>query len=408
MLQRSEQAGSNLRVIHTIASLRKSAGGPTRTVTSLCRELGRLGVEVDLLSQGETGSVDEANLIPPAEWVTTTLAPARRLPVIELLWHPNFRAMLREPCGKRKSLLIHDHGLWLPSNHVAASVARQFGLPLIISPRGMLEPWALNHRVWKKRMAWRLYQQQDLRSAYVLHATSDQEADNLRRLGLRQPIALIPNGVELPEMGEAPEAFRPVLSAEDVSSDSRIALFLSRIHPKKGLLELVDAWSIVRPAGWRMVIAGPDEGKHRAEVEARLQAKDLIKHFEFVGAVDDQEKTALYRNADLFVLPTFSENFGVVVAEALAHGLPVITTKGAPWADLETYRCGWWIDIGVDSLVNALRQAMSLTYEERREMGERGKTYVQRYAWDSIAQRTVGVYRWLIGKGQKPDCVMTD
>ena len=129
---------------------------------------------------------------------------------------------------------------------------------------------------------------------------------------------------------------------------------------------------------------------------------------EYLGEVDGEAKTRAYLDADVFVLPTFSENFGVVVAEALAHGLPVITTRGAPWADLETYGCGWWVDIGVEPLVQALREAMALSDDERRAMGERGRDYVRRYDWDNIGQQTIDVYRWVLGQGPQPDCVRTD
>jgi glycosyltransferase involved in cell wall biosynthesis len=134
----------------------------------------------------------------------------------------------------------------------------------------------------------------------------------------------------------------------------------------------------------------------------------IEKAVEYVGSVDGEQKSAMYRDADLFVLPTFSENFGVVVAEALAHGVPVITTRGAPWADLEIYGCGWWVDIGVPPLEQALRDAMSLSDDERRMMGARGREYVRRYDWDTIARQTAEVYRWVLDQGDKPECVITD
>jgi glycosyltransferase involved in cell wall biosynthesis len=128
----------------------------------------------------------------------------------------------------------------------------------------------------------------------------------------------------------------------------------------------------------------------------------------FAGAVAGAQKAALYRDADLFVLPTFSENFGLVVAEALSYGVPVITTRGAPWADLETHGCGWWIDTGVEPLVAALRAATALTDSERQAMGERGRAYVQRYDWDAIAAQTLALYRWVLGQGERPGFVRVD
>lgn len=409
MPYRTVPSGQGLRVVHTIDSLRRSAGGPTRTVTSLCRELGRLGVQVDLVSRGAPTRGADEDLLPPPEWVKTCLVPAPSASLLPTLTTPMFRTALRERCEQEPRPVIHNHGLWLPTNHTSAAVAREFGLPLIISARGMLEPWALNYRAWKKRLAWHLYQRHDLCSARLFHATAHQEGESLRQLGLRQPIALIPNGVDLPELSDPSTIIDQGALTSETTSQTRTALFLGRIHPKKGLLELVDAWSIVRPNGWRMVIAGPEEVGYRAAVEARLRAKGLSEQFEFVGSVDGFRKTALYRSADLFVLPTYSENFGVVVAEALICGLPVITTKGAPWQDLETHRCGWWVDLGIDPLVAALREAMWTPASVLHEMGERGRVFAEgAFGWPGIAQEMLAVYRWILGQGERPECVRMD
>lgn len=384
-----------LRAIHTVGSLLKSAGGPTRTVTALCQTVARLGVQVDLISQTWTYLTDDENLIPPPDHVTTFLAPAYRLPWQGKLWSPAFRGLVDRACNKQGAVLLHDHGLWLPTNHSAAIVARSRGIPLIISPRGMLQPWALNHRALKKQLAWVLYQRRDLQSAQVLHATAPHEAENLRRIGLTQPIAVIPNGVDLPSGVE------PLRWTEG----HRLALFLSRVHPVKGLLNLVDAWGMVRPAGWRMLIAGPDEDGHRAVVEERIRAAGLMADFEFVGPVDGERKAELYRKVHIFVLPSFTENFGVVVAEALAHGIPVVTTRGTPWSDLVSQDCGWWVETSPESLAEALRAATDLSDADRLAMGERGRTYVQRYNWEAIAKDTLALYRWVLGQGERPACV---
>ncbi len=298
--------------------------------------------------------------------------------------------------------VLHDTGLWLPNNHACAMAARQLRLPYVSSPRGMLAPWSLQYRGFKKRLAWALYQHRDLGTARLLHATSAQEAGELHALGLRQPIAVIPNGVALPQTIPGPSS-----TAQFPGDGERTALFLSRLHPKKGLLDLVQAWAVVQPIGWRMLIGGGDERGHRAEVEAAVRERGLTGQFQFIGEVAERAKWSLYRDADLFILPSHSENFGLVVAEALASGVPVITTRGTPWREVEEHRCGWWTESGVEPLARALRAAIAVTDLERHEMGQRGRLLIEsRYAWARAAEAMKAAYEWLLGLAPKPSSIV--
>ena len=382
-----------MNVVHTIADLRTNSGGPARTVPRLCEAIAERGCSVELIAHDSAAS--DPPLVPNPVQVKTSLLPARRA-AWSRISSAAFRGRIEESCRRRHASLIHDHGVWLPTNHAAAAAARKLGLPLVVSPRGMLEPWAWRHKAWKKSIGWRLYQRRDLESAAALCCTSEMEARNLRALGVRQPIAVIPNGVELPHSA----------TRERRNNSERIALFLSRLHPKKGLFDLVAAWSISRPAGWRAIIAGPDEGGHRQDVEAAIFKVGLERAFSFAGPVADREKSLLYRQADLFVLPTRSENFGVVVAEAMAHGLPVITTKAAPWDCLERTGGGWWIDCGAKPLAEAIRTATALSDAERAAMGARGRATVEvQFAWPRIAEQMLDFYGWIAGSARQPDCI---
>ena len=384
-----------IAVVHCVPSLDPGHGGPSRTVVALADALARCpGVAVRLLSQ-HTGDVPtvpsgEPGVLRSVISSRSALAVALGLPLRGALGG-----------GTARPTLIHSHGVWHPANHWAALAARAWAVPLIIHPRGMLEPWAREQKAFKKRLALLLFQQADLDAACALVATSEMEYDNLRRFGLSQPVAVIPNGVDR-AVGATLAPMRRVAERE------RIALFLSRVHPKKGVLELVQAWGLVAPVGWRLRIAGPDEGGHWGEVSRLVARLGLGSTIDYLGPLDDEAKASQYRAADLFVLPTFSENFGLVVAEALGHGVPVITTRGAPWAELETYRCGWWITTGVVPLAAALRTAMALTDDERRAMGERGRGYVQRFDWEASAAQTLALYRWVLGRGERPDWVRVD
>ena len=170
----------------------------------------------------------------------------------------------------------------------------------------------------------------------------------------------------------------------------------------------MEAWRRLAPRDWDLLIVGPDEGGHGAEVKAAIRAANLQESVTLPGATWGKERFRRYWESDLFVLPSFSENFGLVVAEALACEVPVITTRGLPWAELQTNSCGWWTDIGVEPLVTALREAMALTDEERRAMGKRGREFIARnYAWKTAGERLSETYQWMLGRAQKPSFVET-
>jgi len=389
---------SQIRAVSVIATLTKSAGGPTFSVAALCEAAANAGVKHSLVTvQAPTGKPEH---LPNLDLVETIRVGGFRFQTDRFFWSPAFKATLRSFCRTRGVDVIQSHGMWTQPNHVAACVARELGLPFIVSAHGTLEPWAWRHHSWKKRPAWWLWVHRDLRSAVVLRATARQEVEAMRTLGLRNPIALIPNGVDLPPVCQRSEI-------RDQKPGVRSALFVSRIHPKKGLLNLVEAWSRVRPVGWRVVVCGPDECGHTEQVQRAVAEAGLSGVFDFKSPVYDAEKAALYASADLFVLPTFSENFGLVIAEALAAGVHVVTTKGTPWEELHTHRCGWWIDIGVEPLAAALREAVALSDEQRRNMGRRGRRLVEEnYGWPKIGRDMKAVYGWVLGRDPMPECVI--
>jgi glycosyltransferase involved in cell wall biosynthesis len=286
--------------------------------------------------------------------------------------------------------LVHDNGLWLPHNHRIAELACGLGWPRVVSTRGMLEPWALRHKHWKKAAAWRLYQRRDVERAAALHATADAEAVNIAAMGLKPPVHTIPNGVDLPELAATD---RPAGDQAPMT-----AVFLGRIYPVKGLQMLVEAWARARPAGWRLLIAGPDEAGHRREVEAAVAAAGLSDVVSFPGPVWGKAKTKLLLGADLFVLPSHSESFGMALAEALAHGAPALTTTAVPWPALEARQCGWRAAPAADALAAALRVATACDRQTLRAMGAAGRELIAaEYGWPQIAGAFVALYEALTG-----------
>jgi glycosyltransferase involved in cell wall biosynthesis len=350
-------------------------GGPSRSVTDLSIALAETGIAVAVWTA-----------MPQDKGWTNPLNAAG----VEL-----FQGNLDEiPLASPEGTIVHDHGIWLPSNHRVAVFATARKLRRVVSPRGMLEPWALAHRRWKKRIAWAAYQRCDLNRATALHATASPEAQQLCRLKLRPPVFVVPNGIAGPE---------GTLAAEPSKNGCRRALFLSRIHPKKGLRILVEAWRRVRPRGWQMIIVGPDEGGHRQEIERLVRDAQLDNAWSFHDQAEGHEKWRLLSSAELFVLPTHSENFGNVVVESLLAGVPVVTTTGAPWRGLAENRCGWWVKSEVDDLAMALREATSCEAATLRGMGDRGREWAkQEFAPAHTAAKMITAYESVLGAQVAP------
>jgi glycosyltransferase involved in cell wall biosynthesis len=374
-----------LNVLHIVSSLSRRAGGVAPVVWELARHQQRFGLKVQIASlRDEFTDVDARSYYDLSYFTGKT----------DWFHAFGYSRELKHFCLNQmeKFDLVHSHGLWMYPGMLSGQVSRKMEIPLIVSPHGMLEPWAFKNNRLKKKLPWWLYQKRDLKLAHLLHVTSRQEANSLRELNFNNPLAIIPNAVELPERTDSFKGYNSI----------KTLLFLSRIHKKKGLINLVKAWNYVQAKGWRIVIAGPDEGGYQAEVEQEIRRCGFEDIFEFVGSVTGRDKWELYRNASVFVLPTYSENFGLVVAEALASGIPVITTKGAPWEELRTHKCGWWVEIGVEPLVKALQEATSLNPEELNSMGQRGRKLVEmKYSWESVGEKMLLAYEWVL-KGGNP------
>ncbi len=271
---------------------------------------------------------------------------------------------------------VHFHGIWSP--HLARRFLTwwRLGVPCVVTPHGMLEPWALRHKRVKKWIAWHTYQRCLLNRAAALHGTSEHEVQQFSKLGLKSPAMMLPWGVSLP----------PRRSLPTENTRMRTALFVGRIYPVKGLPMLVEAWGRVRPSGWRLKIVGPDEAGHRAEVEMAVAKAGIADFVDFAGELTGVAKDDAFARADLLVLPSFTENFGMVVAEALAHSLPVLTTKGTPWSVLPEQECGWWVDPSVEALATALETATRLENDVLCGMGQRGRALVaKQYSWEHVA-----------------------
>ena len=393
-----------LHVCQVVANINRDIGGPAVTVPRLSEALTKEGVACALLT------LNYKQLGPQTEGAGYNLISVSGNYFTRVMrgWSPTLNRCVRT--ASRKANIVHNHGVWMFPNLYARQAAITSRIPLVISPRGMLEEWSLGRSRIKKFMAWSLFERSNLRLAALFHATSEMEVRSLRKLGLRQPIAMIPNGVELPDR-EAKAGRQDLESKYPELAGKRWFLFLSRIHPKKGVSELLRAWHEIRDdfRDWHLILAGPDLDGYSNRMKREAVNYQLSDRVTFTGMLSGSEREAALVNSDLFVLPTHSENFGIVIAEALAFGLPVITTKGAPWRELTAHQCGWWIDLGHAELVRSLENALCLSKAELSAMGERGRALMARkYSWKQVAVQMKQSYEWLLGRNDMPGCIQTD
>lgn len=356
-----------MRVVMTVATLAPEMGGPTVAVLKLAEALGRRSCQVAVAARVAGTARDllrTLDIDPGLEVVDLGSAPWRRL---------------RHEIRRRGARIVHDHGIWHPANVASALAARLEGLPWIAQPRGMLEPWSLQHHRWRKRVAWHAYQARLLRGAAAVVATSDDEQRSIAACLPAARVRVVANGVDWPS-DLPPADARP-----------RQALFLSRIHPKKQPELLVELWSELRPAGWKLVIAGPGDPEHLASLRRCIE-RCGAPGVELRDAVYGPGKARLFAESGLFLLPTMSENFGNAIAEAMAHGVPVLTTTATPWPQLASLGLGWWVAPQRDALRQALAAALAEDPAALAERGRRSRAWVRSFSWPAAAERLEAVY----------------
>lgn len=370
-----------VRLAHIVPSLEDRHGGPSKSVRALAAALARAGHPTDLLATADDPAV---------------AAPAAEDAPIQLFARAAPRWLTRSP-GLAAHLdstaydCLHHHALWLLTLRYAHDAARRRGVPLVISPRGMMSGWAWRHRRWRKRLAAVLVHPGALRGAAGWHATSPEEAADIRALGFTQPVCVAPNGVALPPPAALDAARRHWLDAQPRLRDRRVALFYSRFHRKKRLRELIELWLAESRGDWILLVAGVPEEFPVAEVAGWISSARASNR---VLVADGAGRPPPYAAASLLLLPSHSENFGLVVAEALAAGVPALVTDTTPWRDLPREQAGWcepWPAYGA-----ALRDALARDEPTLRAMGEQGRNWMSRdFTWERAAARLGEFYRHL-------------
>ena len=392
------------RVIHLTSWLSRRGGGIPPVIWALARSLDDLGIP-GVVSGLEDAFFAEDSKQHSGSRKSLTIISGRVKGPAAFGWSPDLASRLAGELGKGD--LVHVHGLWMHPGILGRSLSRRMGCRRVVSPHGMLEPWALRQGSLKKRLAGRLFENKNLQSADCLHALCDAEKLSLREYGLKAPIAVIPNGIDLPSSLVRDEA-RRVWNEHPHLVGARILLFLSRIHPKKGVPDLLRAWAHAGPrAGdWRLVVVGPDECGHEAELRRMAADLSLTDQVVFAGPAYGDRKSAMLAGADAFVLPSHSEGFSMAVLEAAASGLPVLLTRECHFSELA--RAGGAVEVpaGVDGIGQGLDKLLAMGPAELAAMGAAGRNLVRKdYTWQAVAVKMKGVYDWLTHGGPPPPWV---
>jgi glycosyltransferase involved in cell wall biosynthesis len=380
--------------LHVINSLSPENGGTSVSVPGLVLATAATGRYRNTILQAD--GCYQGNALGPDSTALSTSFSVLQI-VSNLTVGGDIDALVR--CAD----VVQIHGLWQRHSVTTGLLARRHRKPLVISAHGMLEPWALRNKYWKKWPYSLLVERPNLQSAAVLRALTVTEVDNYRRFGLSNPVAIIPNAVETRPKA-SPDLF---LSSWPELRGRRIVLYLSRIHYKKGVDLLAKAWASIAAQfpDAHLVIAGPDFEQTQSTVEQLVKELSIGDRVTFTGPVYGDLKASLFAAASLFVLPSHSEGFSLAILESLAAGVPVIITKGCYFPEVATTDSGWVISPNVPELECSLREALELSTSDLSNRGERGFKLVRdKYTWSRVGQQMADVYDWVLG-GDRPTTV---
>ena len=443
-----------IRTANITGSVSRNAGGLFNSVRRLSQTLAELP-NTDITVMGLQDAFSEQD---KKEWLPL-------VPSLHLARRPRtfgFSPGLRHDLFTRCLDLVHTHGIWQYPSVLALQWHRRTAKPHVVSPRGMLDAWALRNSRWKKRIAAWLFENAHLREAACIHALCKSEAESIRAYGLKNPIAIIPNGIDIPELGKQKAESSHLPWAAYVESGRKVLLYLGRIHPKKGLVNLLKAWKqasgqlsvvsgpvvsgpVVRSqsSDWVLAIAGWDQAGHEAELKRLAtglgipwadvreapsplwgeggRRPDEMRPIEvsnpsnilqpppslvFIGPQFGDDKAACYANCDAFILPSFSEGLPMVVLEAWAYARPVLMTPECNLPEGFAADAAICIEPNVASIGRALEDLFRTPHSALRAMGENGRSLVaEKFAWPKIAVEMKSVYEWLLGGGAKPACL---
>lgn len=388
----------HVKIGFVVDSVSREAGGLFQSVRGLAK-----AVTCTSASAPVFGISDEQSGVDLQEWQPLSVRTFR----------PQFRAwgysnqLVPALLGADLDILS-THGLWKYCSMASLRWHRRTGRPYIVHPEGMLEPWALQNAQRKKRIAALVYENRHLEGATCLRALCEAEAQSIRAYGMRNPICVIPNGVDLPDLSET-----PTLQTQGFAEGRKVLLYLGRLHPKKNLANLIRGWKRIRNShasawgSWVLAIAGWSQGGYEAQLRQLTTDLGLLTSVAFLGPRFGTEKNECYRTCAAFIMPSLSEGLPMTVLEAWAYAKPVLMTPECNLSEGFAARAALQIGTGPEEIAAGLKQVIETSDDDRRAMGNRGRDLVAtKFSWPRIGEQMRSVYEWVLGAGPTPEVIV--
>lgn len=372
-----------MKILHITPSLSLNNGGPTQSIYHTVKGLRTQGTDTTILTfQPDINDklISEEDFIITLKQGKTSFA---------------YSSCYKKYLKKYEYDLYHAQGIWQYPSYVTAQIARKQHKPYIITPRGMLYPQALAVSKLKKQVFLKLFLMNDLQKAAAVHATCTEEMQHLRNLGVKSPVAVIPNPISITN-------FKLRIA------DNKLKIgYLGRVHPRKNIERLLYVWDKLHlnQTDAELVIIGDGDKQYMDFLKAEQERLNL-QNVVFTGFLTSEAKENALNSLSYLVVPSDFENFGMIIPEALTKGIPVIASTGTPWEELNTHRCGWWVDNDMNTLAATIEHALQLPETTRVEMGKRGKNLVKdNYSVDIVAKKMIRLYEWILNSNEKPEFV---
>ena len=378
-----------MKILQTISGFGAKSGGTSTCTYDLLNAMHRQGSDVDLMTVTVKDASDKL-MGKGEDWI-------KALPndgISPYGYSHNMTSFLK----LANYDLYHTNGMWMHCNHETCVMARKKGKPYVITPHGMLYPQAMARSAWKKKLLLAVGGvDKDLKEAACIHATCREEMEHYRDLGYKNPVAVIPNPVPMPDF------------LKDIERDNSVKRigFLGRLHPRKNVEALIDAWILLeeKVKDSQLVIMGKGDEAYEQMLRNKVRQHGL-GNVEFAGFITGREKFERLASLTALCVPSDFENFGMIVTEALSVGTPVIASLGAPWQDLIDHHCGWWVKNDIGTLAKTIQEVLSLPETEIDAMGKNGKQLVEeKYSDMQVAMMMQRLYDWIINGGEMPEFV---